>query len=202
MSNRDELLLRMYEQMYRDIDHAYTVVWQSAATIFASFAAMALAEKEVISIDIAVSIVLAASVWFMLNIVECSYMYNRNLCIIANIERQFLLESDQKNIHYYFGTHRSWKMTSHLQNQMVLAVSIMAIVMLYHFSERVWPAVLQMGGVFAPSRAIPYVVLVILLGFFTYRFFQRRTSYREFLRESPGKLIDTTGVTYGVGHRV
>jgi hypothetical protein len=32
-----------------------------------------------------------------------SYWYNRNLVIIANIERQFL---GRKEIHYYFGKHR------------------------------------------------------------------------------------------------
>jgi hypothetical protein len=51
-----------------------------------------------------------------------SYWYNRNLVIIANIERQFL---GRKEIHYYFGKHRKKSaMITHLKIQYARGLGI------------------------------------------------------------------------------
>jgi len=200
MADRSDFLLRMYEQMFKDIAQAYTVVWQSVASVFAAFAAIALAEKGLVPIDMSLAIVVLVITWFGLNVLECSYWYNRNLCIIANIERQFLSKDDLKNIQYYFGSHRPNKMISHLRNQMFLATCLCGTVLAYHFYDRVMPGLREPVSQFDFMRALPYVVAVVcgfvLLG--TQR--QRNIDYKEFLDNSPGIPVDTTGVRYGSGH--
>jgi hypothetical protein len=201
MADRSDFLLRMYEQMFRDIAQAYTVVWQSAATVFASFAAIALAANGIVPLDIAVSVVLLVLVWFRLNVIECAYWYNRNLCIIANIEKQFLLASDLKDIQYYFGSHRpNNKTISHLRNQDFLAYGLGVLIIGYHFVIRVLPGVTAAGSVFEPIRMIPYIVAAVGLWYLARRQAKRNEAYAEFVGNSPGASVDTTGVSYGVGH--
>jgi hypothetical protein len=200
MADRSDFLLKMYEQMFKDIEQAYTVVWQSVASVFAAFAAIALAEKGLVPIDFSLAIVLLVITWFALNVLECSYWYNRNLCIIANIERQFLIVDDLRNIQYYFGSHRPNKMISHLQNQMFLAICLSATVLAYHFFDRVVPGLKESISQFDLVRALPYGVAgvcgMVLLR--TQR--QRNVDYKEFLDHSPGIPVDTTGIRYGSGH--
>lgn len=201
MADRSDFLLRMYEQMFKDIAQAYTVVWQSAATVFASFAAIALAEKGVVPIDIAVSVVLLVLAWFRLNVIECAYWYNRNLCIIANIEKQFLLVSDLKDIQYYFGSHRPDNKTiSHLRNQDFLAYGLGLLIIGYHLFVQVLPGAISTASVFDPIRILPYVVAVICVMYLRVRQAKRDKAYEEFVTNSPGVSVDTTGVSYGVGH--
>lgn len=191
----------MYEQMFRDIAQAYTVVWQSAATVFASFAAIALAANGIIPLDIAVSVVLLVLAWFRLNVIECAYWYNRNLCIIANIERQFLLSSDIKDIQYYFGSHRpNNKTISHLRNQDFLAYGLGVLIIGYHFLVQVMPGATAEASVFEPIRVTPYVVAAVCFWYLSERQAKRNEAYEEFVRNSPGVSVDTTGVSYGVGH--
>ena len=57
MEKRDEFLIKMYEQMFNDIDMHHKIVWQVIGVLIGSFAFIALAEKGIIPIDIAVSVV-------------------------------------------------------------------------------------------------------------------------------------------------
>jgi hypothetical protein len=121
MTEREELLLKMYDQMFNDINRHIMVVWQSVGVVVGAFAIFSLVEKNVVSLDIAVSVVLLLCAWLHAHLLDAAYWYNRNLVIIANIERQFLKREDLKNIHYYFGAHRPKnKMIEHLRIQVAL----------------------------------------------------------------------------------
>ena len=112
---RDQFLIEMYKQMMNDINRHILVVWQSIATLVAAFAVFALVEKKVITLDIATSIIVLLCAWLCVHLLDASYWYNRNLAIIANIERQFLMTSDLRDIHHYFGSHRPGnRMIKHL----------------------------------------------------------------------------------------
>lgn len=200
-TDRSDFLKCMYEQMFRDIAQQYTVVWQSAAALFGSFAISALAGKNVLPMDVAISVISLICIWFLLNIVECSYWYNRNLCIIANIERQFLLDSDLRDIHYYFGKHRpDNRMTSHLKNQCFLAWMLLAIVIAYHFYLRVLPMLCSRSVKIELSCFLPYAITFLSVGYLKHRSKLRKDAYKEFLQNSPGKTIDTSKIIFGVGH--
>ena len=105
---RSDFLIAMYAQLMNDINRHIVVVWQSVGVLFGAFAVFALVEKKVISLDIAASLIVILCAWVIAHVYDAGYWYNRNLVIIANIERQFLRRSDLHDIHYYFGEQKDW----------------------------------------------------------------------------------------------
>lgn len=198
--SREKLLLHMYDQMFNDINRHIVVVWQSVGVLVGAFAIFTLIEKQVISFDIACSLIILIAGWSLAHHLDASYWYNRNLAIIANIEKQFLTSSDLKDIHYYFGSHRPNKMIAHLRIQVLLAVGIAAIILLYHFYERVWSGFNQPLSAFDPLRLLPYIASCVI-GIILLRLISlRNRTYKEFIRNSPGLSINTSGIVYGEGH--
>lgn len=191
----------MYDQMFNDIDTHILVVWQSVGVLVGAFAIFALAEKQVISFDFATALIALLTAWLLGHLHDASYWYNRNLVIIANIERQFLLESDLRDIHYYFGKHRPEnRMISHLRIQYALGIALGAIVILSHFATRVVPGFSEPFSRFDVQRALPYAVAVASLIYLRTFACKERGRYQEFLTNSPGAPVDTAGIEYGIGH--
>lgn len=200
-NERKELLLKMYDQMFSDINRHILVVWQSVAVVIGAFAVFALAEKQIIPIDVATSLVLLLCGWLIAHLYDAGYWYNRNLVIIANIERQFLSKEDLHDIHYYFGKHRPNNgMITHLQIQYALAVGVGMLLLVFHFITRIWPGFFVDGAHIDPLRALPYLTLVGLIFYLRKVAKHRDQSYAEFIKNSPGIDIETAGLEYGVGH--
>lgn len=206
MTSREEFLLKLYDQLFNDIDRHLKIVWQIVGVLIGSFAIIAIAEKGLISIDIAVSIVILIALWVMAHVYDSNYWYNRNLVIISNIERQFLKVGDLTDIHYYFGKHRDKNaIQTSLKIQLYLSWGITLIFISYHFFYRIFPGFKLK---FSNSsidwiRILPYVVL-FLFYFILVRWIKikREKNYTEFVTNSPGITIDTTGINYGDGHPV
>jgi hypothetical protein len=198
---RDELLLKMYDQLFNDINRHIIVIWQSISVVVGAFAIFALVEKKIITIDIATSVILLLVTWLIAHLYDASYWYNRNLTMIANIERQFLKKEDLKEIHYYFGKHRpNNKMLTHLKIQFALGFGLGAIVLLYHLMTKVIPNWTFNISCFDPILSLPYIILFASIIYLCFLKYNRKESYAEFLMNSPGKEIDTTGIQYGIGH--
>lgn len=199
--DRKQFLLKMYDQMFNDINTHILVVWQSVGVVVGAFAVFSLVEKNIIPIDYACSLMIILSAWLLAHLYDASYWYNRNLVIIANIERQFLNVDDLKEIHYYFGKHRkSAAMLTHLKIQYSLGIGIAFLFLSYHFATRVLPGIREPIGNFEVPRALPYLFasLSALLLWILRK--KRIQDYKEFLQNSPGTTVDTTGITYGSGH--
>ncbi len=198
---RNELLLKMYDQLFNDINTHIIVIWQSISVVIGAFAVFALVEKGIMPIDIASAIIVLLVSWLIAHLYDAAYWYNRNLIMIANIERQFLTTKDLREIHYYFGKHRpDNKMLTHLKIQFALGLGLGAIVLLYHFITRVIPGFRFSISGFDPIRSLPYVILVISIIYLYFLRKNRKESYKEFLKNSPGIDINTKGIDYGVGH--
>lgn len=198
---REELLLKMYDQMFSDINRHILVVWQSVSVLVGAFAVLALAEKKVISIDLAIALVVLIACWLLAHLLDAGYWYNRNLTIIANIERQFLKPSDIHDIHYYFGKHREHNsMLTHLKIQRALGIGILVLVCAFHLLTRVIPGLTGDWDTFDPQKVLPYIALIAGLWYLKNLKTNRDKSFAEFLKYSPGIDVDTTGVVYGVGH--
>lgn len=201
MTPREEFLQKMYEQMFRDIEQQISTVWQSVATVFGSFAIVALAEKGVVPFEFGISIVALLCGWFMMTVNECSYWYNRNLVIIANIERQFLTKNDLIDTVYYFGSHRPRnKMISQLQIQIKLGVSLLGLVVVYHFWTRIVPGMSVVSYDIDPLLALPYLVSVAVLVALGLQIRARNGDYAEMLSQSPGRAVDSAHIKFGSAH--
>jgi hypothetical protein len=200
-SDRKELLLKMYDQLFNDINRHIVVIWQSISVLISAFAIFALVEKNIISPDLASAIIVLLSAWLLSHLYDAAYWYNRNLTMIANIERQFLVKDDLKNIHYYFGKHRPINsMLTHLKIQYALGVGLCCLVVLYHFMTRVIPGLNLGFDHFDSVRTLPYLILFLSFFFIKWIRKNRQRSYKEFLDNSPGIEINTEGINYGVGH--
>lgn len=197
---REEFLIEVYRQMMSDINRHIMVVWQSVGVLVGAFAIFALVEKQVVSADIACSIIVLLCGWLWAHLIDAGYWYNRNLAIISNIERQFLNQSDLKEIHYYFGSHRkNNKMITHLRIQLALGLGLGMLVMIYHFTGRVIPG-MSSGASFDVQRTIPYIFATAVLIYCLRLGRARNLAYAEFINNSPGIAVVTAGVSYGVGH--
>jgi hypothetical protein len=200
---RNDFLMKMYDQMYADINRNVLVVWQSIGVLVGALAVYALVEKQVIPLDFATTFVLLICGWSVAHLYEATYWYNRNLAIIANIERQFLTTNDLQDIQYYFGEHRQVnKMLDQFKIQYALAIAIAFLFLVFHFVMRVVPGIGAPWRGFEIQRALPYVFVLAIAGFI-FRFKGRyEKKYREFLKNSPGISVDIAAVQFGVGHPV
>ena len=200
-NDRNEFLVHMYDQMFNDINTHILVVWQSIAVVVGALAVFGLVEKQVITIDLATGVVILLCAWLIAHLYDASYWYNRNLVIIANIERQLLFESDLRDIHYYFGKHRKKSsMLTHLRIQWHLAFWLAIMLVCFHFATRVFSGIGQPWRNFEPQRAIPYATIVLSIYLLRKLRRNRMESYSEFLENSPGKPLEVKGIRYGVGH--
>lgn len=199
--DRKEFLIQMYNQMFNDIDTHIMVVWQSIAVLVGAFAIFALVEKNVVTLDVAVSLIVLLTAWLVAHLLDASYWYNRNLVIIANIERQFLTKGDLKSIHYYFGAHRPEnRMITHLKIQVALGVGLVILVIGYHASVRVLPGFSSPLSAFELSRSLPYLLLAASVAYLRRLTKNRDAAYAEFIANSPGDPVDASSVKFGPGH--
>lgn len=188
---RKEFLIHMYNQMFNDINRHIMVIWQSIAVLIGAFALFSFVEKGIISVDLAVSFIIVIVFWLFAMIYDSSYWYNRNLAIIANIERQFLTQNDLKEIHYYFGKHRkSNSLLRHLKIQMLLGVMICVVIIIYHISVRVIIAIenynvnkiIHFDDLL--KMILPYILILIGIPLLYLFKKQREKDYEEFIKNS------------------
>jgi hypothetical protein len=204
---RSDFLMHMYDQMFNDINTHILVVWQSVGVLIGAFAIFALVEKKIITFDLSSALIVMLGAWLVAHLYDASYWYNRNLVIIANIERQFLVNADLNDIHYYFGKHRKTSsMITHLRIQYLLAVGIVSLVLYYHFTKYFWPVREHIVTWHVHSARLtvllPYAVLIIAIVLLWYFRTLQADKYRKFVANSPGRALDTQGVKYGRGHPV
>jgi hypothetical protein len=198
---RSDFLIAMYNQLMNDINRHIVVVWQSVTALLGAFAAWSLIEKNIISLDVAVTFIIVIAVWVIAHVYDSAYWYNRNLAMIANIERQFLRQSDLREIHYYWGKHRqSNSMIRHLKLQKWLALGIAALVLGIQFNANILPLLRNCFIGWQAQNFLPWIAAA----FGGYVWYQQHKhsaeKFREFLRNSPGREVDTTGIEYGAGH--
>lgn len=200
LDKREEFLIAMYNQLMNDINRHIVVVWQSIATLIAAVATFSLVKDNILSTDIASSIVIIACIWLMAHVYDASYWYNRNLVIIANIERQFLINSDLEDIHYYFGKHRpNNSMISHLSIQKWLGVSVAMLILVSHFINTILP-VMNTSANLHLLNLTPWIIALCGCVIWADQSVKGREKYKEFISNSPGKSVETGDVKYGVGH--
>ncbi len=185
--DRKDFLIQMYQQLCSEIDRHIKIIWQIVGVLLSAFAIFALVEKDVIPLDIASVILVLVCGLSIAIVIESNFWYNRNLVIIANIERQFLKESDAIDIHFYFTKHR--KNNAYIDMmiiQIIFVVILVCVVLIYHFSVEVLPFMKLEASNFVPIKATPYLVflisLVLLLSFHK----KRIKNYNSFKDNSPG----------------
>lgn len=201
---RKDLLLKMYDQMFSDINRHILVVWQGIGVVIGAFATFAVIDKLGLPIDVAVAMVVLLCGWMLAQLYDSAYWYNRNLVIIANIEKEFLDREDLRKIHYYFGSHRQRnKMIAHLRIQRYLAVGIALLVIAYHFyAAGIWHGFSLPISHISFFKTLPYVTFAVAFLFVNHIRNDRVEAYHEFVERSPGKDLEIPKDDNSPGHAV
>lgn len=184
---RNEFLINMYNQMWNNINRHINVVWQPIALLVASLGLLSFAEKEFINLDLAITLIVLFNGWFIAHVYDSSTWYNRNLVILTNIEKQFLNDQDEKEIHYYFKRpHRKIdKMITHFKLQRTLGIGLILIALYYHATKRTVEINLFLNKYL--QVLLPYLVVVIVAIYLHRCIKSGNQSYEELLEKSPGK---------------
>ncbi|TNF67266.1 MAG: hypothetical protein EP298_07395 [Gammaproteobacteria bacterium] len=192
---RNEFLMRMYDQMFNDINRHIMVVWQPIIMLGGTIAALILQGKNILPISISTTMIILVVAWVIAHVYDSSFWYNRNLAIISNIEKQFLHKDDVSEICFYFASHRrNNKMISHLRIQYYLAVGIGIMAVIYQLFIDLT------NGCRNYLFILPILVLIIVCCML-YSFKKGKDKrYDEFIKMSPGKTIKSESSNNTVGH--
>ena len=185
-SARERFLLAMYGQMWANINRHILVVWQPVGVVAAAAVLFGLVEKRVISFDVATCAFLILVAWLLGHVIDASTWYDRNIKIVANIERQFLKKADLRNVHYFFGEEPKTNTMEHVKLQGVLGMALGLLVLVYHFATRVWPGFFADSPSFQPARSAPYAVAAVASGAILRFRARMKKKLTEFFRRSPG----------------
>jgi hypothetical protein len=194
MTERQTFLLEMYKKMWDNIDRHIIVVWQSVGVLAGALATFAIADQKnmFFVLDYATAFVVLTAAWQLAHVFDANFWYNRNLLIVANIERQFLEPKDVQEIHLYFQKHRdSSDMLGHLKVQRFFGLAVLVLVLIRHLALRVCPGIGSPWSNFEWQRSLPYLA-VVGGGWFLYKLTkQQRDSYDKLKTSSPGREMAT-----------
>lgn len=199
--DRKELIINLYNQLWNSINIRTTAIWNSVGLFTGAFAVLALTGNNILSLDIAASLLIMICGWYLANIIDVSFWYNRNLVIIANIEKEFFEKDDLRKIHPYFGSHRPKnRMINNFKVQFALGIGIASIFIILHFLKEVLPNIdfniekIHLVG-YMPYL-ITFCVCIYLVNF------KKRTNrnYKNFVNNAPGIDVDSSSIEYDEQH--
>lgn len=186
-ARRYDFLKTMYSEMWGNVNRHLMLIWQSVGVLGAALAVFSLTEKNVLSLDVASSVVVLLCAWLIANAYVASAWFNRNQAIISNIERQFLKSEDLIDIQPYFKSRRKLgDMIEHIQLQWLLGVSLGISVLASDFVIEIWPSLNKLCSLSA-MRLLPF--LTGLMGTIGCLYFRRKSLAGEhsFLERCPIK---------------
>lgn len=185
---RQEFLISMYNQTWNNINRHINVIWQPIGVLIAALGLLSFGEKNIINFDVATALIILFCGWFIAHVYDSSHWFNRNLIIITNIEKQFLNDRDEKEIHYFFKKPFPEKemMITHFRLQRMLGQGIIIVVLFYHFITRFdnvnTPLTLGSLLIF-----LPYLTLIGVLNYLKTHIDSINSKYQELIKKSPGK---------------
>lgn len=186
----------MYGKMWDNIDRHILVVWQSVGVLAGAFAALVLTEKGTLPIDYSATLVVLVSAWQIAHVFDASWWFNRNLLIVANIERQFLNLDDSKLIHTYFVKHRKPKILDHYKIQVIFGTSVAVLILIYHFAKQIYPTeASKTPTIDLIVMSLPYLAFFASAGGLC-RFYRRqRDAHAKLQNASPGKDLSAQKIS-------
>jgi hypothetical protein len=183
---RAEFLLEVYRQTSAHLGRHISGVWQCVGVVGAALIVFAQDKDKPLN-DYACALVVLLCGWLAATTLDASNWFNRNLAIITNIERLFLSSADLRLVHYFFAKHRpAGQHAQHFSIQLSLSAAVWALVLCYHFAERVVPGLSLPWSHFELSRAMPYLITPVVLGALVWLGRHYKQKDERFHTQSPG----------------
>lgn len=194
--NRKEFLKSSCDLLNKSVYDHYKFSWELAILFISSLAIFIKhGDGDVIVIDFITTICLSIAMWAIANIYESNFWYRRNYAISANIERQFLYQEDEKEIHHYFKKHSNkYSVIDSLKINLVIVIFISVILLIYHFVYRILPYCTDSNGVqncTCFTIFLPYLSIAVLYCCLVQPTkVKRENDYDNFIEKSPGINFD------------
>ena len=206
-TERADFLKAMYLQLNSEMTRHLELAWQAVGVVVGSLAAMVLGTKGYIQIDIATLLIIIMFYWLVAHTIDSNYWYNRNLTIIANIERQFLTKEDLKSIHFYFATHlKDDKFLADLKIHVNFAFGTIIIALVNHLVFHINRIInnVKLGFDWNNGFSVvdiilfftPYIGFAVTLYCLNKFKVRRIKDFKNFKRISPGIYVDDTDIEY------
>lgn len=186
---REEFLLRMYDQLWNNINRHIVIQWEAITALVATAAVFALVEKAIISFYSAAIVAVVATCWVLAHAIDASHWYNRNLLIIRNIERTFLSQQDVRGIHYFFNGPPRASMITFLRIQCAMAALLLALTLVGN-TLRIVLSPPPRGIEWALALA-PYAIAASCLIYVVLLHKSRAKAFDDLSANSPGPDIRT-----------
>jgi hypothetical protein len=189
---RKEFLKSSCDLLNKSVYDHYKFSWELAILFISSLAIFIKhGDGDVIVIDFITTICLSIAMWAIANIYESNFWYRRNFAIISNIERQFLYQEDEKNIHNYFKEHKkSYDVQDSLKINLKIIIFIIAILVIYHLYFRLTESLyLSNGSLYCHELTVflPYISLLLLSCCYVIPTInKRKADFEKFISDSPG----------------
>lgn len=166
---RSEFLLAMYKAMWDNINRHITVLWQAVAVLGATFGVAFFAGRDTATwqqspvFDLAAGLMIALSCWLVAHAIDASRWFNRNIQIIANIERSLshlLRIAEYPHPYMTPSLRRGSPMPAHMRIQVALAALLALTAFVAHAIVRVAPVLrIDTECPFPFTRALPTLSL-------------------------------------------
>lgn len=185
MESREQFLLAMYAEAWRNIERHILVVWQVAAIVGSTLAVFIVVEKGVVPFGAGVAIEFVVLAWAFSHILDAEFWFRRNLHIITNIERQFLRPSDAAEIHPYFlprAAHAKPPTLDHLLIQQHFVAAVMILLVAAHLFWTIDHGDMRLSW-------MPYGVLLLVLGWVKRFQLRQQAKHKDLEVRSPGRSI-------------
>lgn len=188
---RKQFLMNMYNQVWNNMNRHINLIWQPVTVIFTVFGSIIAVESQKVDLSIIFIVIFLAFLvvgWFLAHVYDSAYWYNRNLVIVTNIEKEFLVEKDAKEIHYFFTRPHPIenKMITHFKIQYALGIGLSAVIFVY-FITKLTQNNFGIVNISISLPYLPYVGLLIAAIYVSYIRWTRNTAYTDLVTKSPGK---------------
>jgi hypothetical protein len=157
---RDDFLLEMYKECSGHLDRHVSSVWECFAVLVVAATAVTVDHGDLV-FDYAIAFAIVVCIWFGASNIDASSWFNRNITIIANIERLFLDRGDAKLVHRHFlRPLRRPKMVRYFKVHFALAMVLAVGLLLMHLQLRLSPLGFEIK-VTEAARLLPAAVFIV-----------------------------------------
>jgi hypothetical protein len=194
-SKRSDFLIKMYETYNKEIARHFGLAWQAVSVFLASIIAIVAAVSKIPGAPpyVIISLYLFLVTWAIEVVIDAAYWYNRNLVVVANIERQFMRDTDAKDIHWYFLEHRRFnKPITFMRSLLFFLVTIALAVLGFYVAL---PEINGRPGFFCQFSSYVPLIVALILGLVIRHFaIGKNKEYLTFVTNAPG--VDRGKLTF------
>jgi hypothetical protein len=188
-ARKADFLLELYRQTSVHLGRHISGVWQCVGVVGAALAALAI-DKTTDLNDYICTLAIILCGWLTATTLDASNWFNRNLTIVGNIERHFLEREDLKLIHPFFEKHREpGRHAKHFTIQLWLSAVVSALILVYHFVERLHPRLESLREWGQPTLLFPYAagLLALAANLMLANYYREKDA--DIKRRAPGRII-------------